>query len=362
MKELFAVDKNGGVKHWTIEVLESTIIVRHGKFGGKMQSKETTVKGKNIGKANETSPHEQALREAEAKYSKQLDKCYRPTIEEARNVGEALPMLAHNYLQQSHRIIFPCDVSPKLDGVRCIASIVDDEVTLHSRGGKTYDCPEHIRRELILVAKKAHIEKLDGELYIHGLPLQDIVSAVKKPNMNTHRLEFHVFDIPVQRVPWTERKNMLEAVKQACRLPLKVVQNVTVNSEDSARIFLTKFMNEGYEGLMLRNLRGVYEFNHRSHNLQKWKLMNDAEAKVVDVVIDNNKEGVLICEFNGGAGWIQFKCKMKGTHEERIFEKQQKLIGQWITFKYQALTNDGVPQFPVGLYVRECDKEGNPIE
>ncbi|WXH65968.1 ATP-dependent DNA ligase [Salmonella phage SeKF_80] len=361
MKELFAVDKNGGVKHWTIEVLESTIIVRHGKFGGKMQSKETTVKGKNIGKANETSPHEQALREAEAKYAKQLDKCYRPTIEEARNVGEALPMLAHNYLQQSHRIIFPCDVSPKLDGVRCIASIVDDEVTLHSRGGKTYDCPEHIRRELILVAKKAHVEKLDGELYIHGLPLQDIVSAVKKPNMNTHRLEFHVFDIPVQRVPWTERKNMLEAVKQACRLPLKVVQNVTVNSEDSARIFLTKFMNEGYEGLMLRNLRGVYEFNHRSHNLQKWKLMNDAEAFVEDVEEDLNGEGVLKLHMKGDVN-KKFKCKMKGSHDERLAAEQRKLIGKWITYKYQALTNDGLPQFPVGLYVRECDKEGNPIE
>lgn len=361
MKELFAVDKNGGVKHWTIEVLESTIIVRHGKFGGKMQSKETTVKGKNIGKANETSPHEQALREAEAKYAKQLDKCYRPTIEEARNVGEALPMLAHNYLQQSHRIIFPCDVSPKLDGVRCIASIVDDEVTLHSRGGKTYDCPEHIRRELILVAKKAHVEKLDGELYIHGLPLQDIVSAVKKPNMNTHRLEFHVFDIPVQRVPWTERKNMLEAVKQACRLPLKVVQNVTVNSEDAARIFLTKFMNEGYEGLMLRNLRGVYEFNHRSHNLQKWKLMNDAEAFVEDVEEDLNGEGVLKLHMKGDVN-KKFKCKMKGSHDERLAAEQRKLIGKWITYKYQALTNDGLPQFPVGLYVRECDKEGNPIE
>ncbi|QQK87916.1 putative DNA ligase [Salmonella phage pSal-SNUABM-01] len=360
MKQLYAIDKKGEVKHWTIEVLGDTIVVRHGKLGGKMQAKETTVKGKNIGKANETSPAEQASREAEAKYTKQLDKCYRPTIEEAKNVGEALPMLAHNYLQQSHRIVFPCDVSPKLDGVRCIASITGDEVTLHSRGGKTYDCPEHIRRELILVAKKAHIEKLDGELYIHGLPLQDIVSAVKKPNMNTHRLEFHVFDIPVQRVPWLERKNTLEAVEQAARLPIKVVKNVTVNNEAAARIFLNKYMNEGYEGLMLRNHRGAYEFNHRSHNLQKWKLMNDAEALVLDVEKDLNDEGVLICRMAGTER--VFRCKMKGDHEFRSYGNQKGLVGKWITYKYQALTNDGLPQFPVGLYIRECDEEGNPIE
>lgn len=361
MKQLYAIDKKGEVKHWTIEVLGDTIVVRHGKLGGKMQAKETTVKGKNLGKANETSPAEQALREAEAKYAKQLDKCYRPTIEEAKDVGEALPMLAHNYLQQSHRIVFPCDVSPKLDGVRCIASIVGDEVTLHSRGGKTYDCPEHIRRELILVAKKAHIEKLDGELYIHGLPLQDIVSAVKKPNMNTHQLEFHVFDIPVQRVPWLERKNTLEAVEQAARAPVKVVKNVTVNNEAAARIFLNKYMNEGYEGLMLRNHRGAYEFNHRSHNLQKWKLMNDAEAFVLDVEKDLNGEGVLRLHMSGDKSKI-FKCKMKGDHEFRSYENQLGLVGKWITYKYQALTNDGLPQFPVGLYIRECDEEGNPIE
>ena len=361
MKELYAIDKKGEVKHWTIEVLGDTIVVRHGKLGGKMQSKETTVKGKNIGKANETSPHEQASREAEAKYAKQLDKCYRPTIEEAKGVGEALPMLAHNYLQQSHRIVFPCDVSPKLDGVRCIATVINDEVTLHSRGGKTYDCPEHIRRELIVTARKSHIERFDGELYIHGLPLQDIISAVKKPNMNTLRLEFHIFDIPVQRTSWLERKNSLEVVKQACRLPLKVVSNVTVNNEDAARIFLTKYMNEGYEGLMLRNHRGVYEFNHRSPNLQKWKLMNDAEALVISVEEDLNGEGVLTSRMAGTKDKF-FKCKMKGDHDFRLFANQKGLVGQWITYKYQALTNDGLPQFPVGLYVRECDGNGKPIE
>lgn len=360
MKELFAVDKSGSIKHWTIEVLDDTIVVRHGKLGGKMQAKETTVKGKNLGKANETSPAEQALREAEAKYTKQLDKCYRPTVEEAKNVGEALPMLAHNYLQQSHRIVYPCDVSPKLDGVRCIASIVGDAVTLHSRGGKTYDCPEHIRRELVSVSAKTNVLKFDGELYIHGLALQDIISAVKKPNLNTGKLEYHVFDIPTQGIPWSVRKTTLDTVDLATRQYIKVVKNVTVNNEDAARIFLTRYMNDGYEGLMLRNARGVYEFNHRSAHLQKWKLMNDAEALVIDVEKDKNGEGVLICRMAGTERL--FRCKMKGDHDFRAYENQKKLIGSWITYKYQALTNDELPQFPVGLYVRECDENGKPIE
>jgi len=142
---------------------------------------------------------------------------------------------------------------------------------------------------------------------------------------------------------------------------IEIVRNVQVNNETAARIFLDTFINDGYEGMMLRNLRGVYEFNHRSANLQKWKLMDDAEAFVTGVEIDKNGEGVLICRMKGTTD-KEFRCKMVGSHEERIFDKQKLLVGKWITYKYQALTADGLPQFPVGLRVRECDSEGNPIE
>lgn len=361
MKELFALDKSGKVKHWTVEVVDDTIIVRHGKLGGKMQAKTTQVKGKNIGKLNETKPHEQALKEAESKYNKQLDKCYRPTVEEAKNVGEALPMLAHNYLQQGHRIVYPCDVSPKLDGLRCIAEVNGEVVTLNSRGGKTYPCPEHIRSELVMVSRKTNIIKFDGELYEHGKALQDIVSSAKKPNEGTKNLEYHIFDVPLAMTPWSDRKHILELVSRSARKNIVVVGNVLVNNEESARIFLTRYMNEGYEGLMLRNLRGVYEYNHRSPNLQKWKLMEDAEALVLDVEEDLNGEGVLICQMAHNPEKL-FRCKMRGDHDYRLYSNQRNLISKWITYKYQALTNDGIPQFPVGLFERECDERGNPID
>lgn len=361
-KELYALASKGDIKHWTIEVVGDSIEVKYGKLGGKMQSKITKVKPKNVGRANETTPEEQALLEAQSKYNKQVDKCYRPTVELAKSVGQILPMLAHNYLNSGHRISFPCDVSPKLDGVRCVATVLQGKVTLDSRGGKTYDCPEGIKKELIALSTKTGITRFDGELYIHGMLLQDIVSAAKKYNTNTPKLKYYIFDIPVSDVPWSERKVMLTTLQDANKGSLiEIVRNVQVNNETAARIFLDTFINDGYEGMMLRNLRGVYEFNHRSANLQKWKLMDDAEAFVTGVEIDKNGEGVLICRMKGTTD-KEFRCKMVGSHEERIFDKQKLLVGKWITYKYQALTADGLPQFPVGLRVRECDSEGNPIE
>ncbi|MFW3388099.1 UNVERIFIED_CONTAM: hypothetical protein RF648_19100, partial [Kocuria sp. CPCC 205274] len=248
-----------------------------------------------------------------------------------------------------------------LDGVRCIASITQSgDVTLTSRGGKTYPVPKHIGKALALLKHRSGINIFDGELYIHGLPLQDIVSCVKKENVNTPRLEFHIFDIPHGINQWSSRLAELNRAKSVneCKC-LHFVPNKLCSNEEDARKHLQEWVELGFEGLMIRNEYGRYEFNHRSADLQKWKLMQDLEAKVVDLEEDKNGEAVCICELKNK---IQFKCKMKGTHEQREYRNSKHLIGKWITVQYQALTKDGVPQFPVGLRIRECDSEGNPIE
>lgn len=359
-KELFAVDKNDKIKHWIVETDGADVVVHHGRYNGKMQTKRTTCKAKNVGRANETTPIEQAILEAEAKYTKQIDKCYRGTIEEAREVGQVLPMLAHNFLDHGHRISFPCYVSAKLDGVRCIATVDGTSVMLNSRGGKEYPCPEHIYDELVHLSYLTGITKFDGELYIHGTKLQHIVSAVKKPNEMTPKLVYSVFDLP-SKLGWSKRWELLKDLKKQRLESVQVVDCVLVSNKAAAEVMLGQYMGQGYEGLMLRNIDGKYEYNHRSADLQKWKLMQDLEAKVVDVVEDKNGEGVLICEFKSDKSYLQFKCKMRGTHEERLYAEQKKLIDSWITVIYQQFTEDGIPQFPVGAGVRECDDEGNPI-
>lgn len=360
-KELFAVDKNDNVKHWTVETNGAEIIVCHGRYLGKMQKKVTVCKAKNVGRANETTPAEQAILEAEAKYTKQIDKCYRATIEEARRVGQVLPMLAHNFLDHGHRISFPCYVSAKLDGVRCVATVDGDNVTLTSRGGKEYPCPEFIHDELVNLSYLTGINKFDGELYIHGTKLQHIVSAVKKPNDLTPKLKYHIFDLP-NTDKWEDRWLKLKEIKTKHRLDhMEIVDCIKVENKLSAEMMLHKYMSQGYEGLMLRNLDGKYEYNHRSADLQKWKIMQDLEAKVLNVVEDKNGEGVLTCLMAGSKDKT-FDVKMRGTHEERLFANQKKLVGKWIVVIYQALTEAGLPQFPVGSHVRECDEKGNPID
>ena len=81
-KTLYCVNKSGGVQEWHVWADGDKVLVEHGKFGGKLQRKETTCTSKNVGRANETTPEQQAMLEAQSKYNKQVDKYYRETIEE----------------------------------------------------------------------------------------------------------------------------------------------------------------------------------------------------------------------------------------------------------------------------------------
>lgn len=361
MKTLFGKDTKGGIKQWSVSVEGNVITVMHGKLGGKMQVKYTICEGKNLGRANETTPNQQAKLEAEAKYKKQLDKLYRPSIEELEAVGEVLPMLAHDYTKVGHRLSYPCYVSPKLDGVRCLAHLTPDSITFTSRGGKPYAVPQHLYEDLRTLQPKEGKLVLDGELYYHGMTLQNIVSAVKNKKNPVHRImQFHVFDVPSDK-PWEVRMKDLEEVmiKVGGSLHIRFVMNILVQNEEEARERMDFYIQEGYEGMMLRAPAGYYIFNHRSSDLMKWKDFQDIEAKIVGCREDKNGEGVLLCNLRNG---IAFECKMRGATAFRNYHVQSKLVGEWLTVRFQQYTDRGAPQFPVGIAVRWCDKDGNPIE
>lgn len=368
-KTLYGKDTKGNVKVWTVQALGSQVIVSHGRLDGKIQHKITNCVGKNIGKANETTPEQQAVLEATSKYNKQLDKLYRPTVEELTDVGEQLPMLAHDYTKVGHRMTYPCHVSPKLDGVRCLAYIAPNLVRFVSRGGKEYPVPSHLKDQLIRLYNAVHapmyaqapeydeVWVLDGELYIHGTPLQDIVSYVKKPSEKTADVKFYAFDVPSER-PWSERYGeLLSFAKINDNTHIHFVECLVADNEEYARQALEYYMNLGFEGIMLRNPSGPYLYNHRSSDLMKWKEFEDCEARVLDVREDKLNEGVLLCSLRDGT---QFECKMRGKHEYRVYINMRKLIGKWITVRYQQLTKDGVPQFPVGITERDCKEDGTP--
>jgi len=129
---LYSRTSNGSIQEWTIHVEGNSFFTVEGIKGGKMTtSKPTVCEGKNIGRANETSPETQALQEAKAKYKKKVDSGYYEKLEDIDIEKFTEPMLAHKYGE--HEVEFPLASQPKLDG--CLSG--DTVVNLKNNGKKT---------------------------------------------------------------------------------------------------------------------------------------------------------------------------------------------------------------------------------
>ncbi len=410
---LYALNRDGSVQRWKVFTEGEKVIVEFGKKDGKMQYKETICKAKNVGRANETTPEQQAVLEATSKWEKQVRLGY---VEDESNLvveENLIPMLVHDYLKRGKSLILPCWGSHKLDGLRLLVNFEGDTPVFISRGNKSYPIEGDIIKQLKQLRIRTGFSRFDGEIYIHGLPLQKIVSLAKrwrtqeeiqaeidkdyaadikrrqaaikagKPtylNFNkeefpvevepvrddmryggysSYDLQYHIFDIPSNKVWWdpeTEQgrcadllgiKDFIEDLDHIFTAEPELFHTVEECEESVGR-----YMAEGYEGTVLRNFCGEYEYGQRSCNALKWKKFNTDEAKVVGAEEDKNGEGVLICQLKNGK---VFKCKMKGTHGERLYWRMANLKGKFITFKYQALTEDGLPSFPTGIAVRDVD-------
>ena len=370
---LYGRSTNGKIKEWSIRVVRlgdetCYIETQHGYEDGQKQLDSRAVaEGKNIGRANETSVYEQACSEAKSAHSRKKDSGY---VEDKENIpaaadGKFLPMLAHRYDKHSAKIKFPCWVQPKLDGVRMLARKENGVVTMWSRKGKILDIPDKINQQLCNML--ADGQCTDGELYVHGWTFQRIIAAVKKKREDTDLLEYHIYDSPHQTLAFEERTpqkgiscTTFPPYCQVWRIidkNIKFVQTVDVKDQEEFDVFEGMFVSQGYEGMMVRNQASAYKYKHRSYDLQKVKRFVDDEFEIIGGKDGSGRESGLVVYRCTTSDGLEFDVRPRGTHEERaeIFKNLNDYIGKYLTVRYQELTDDGRPRFPVGLAVRDYE-------
>lgn len=332
--------------------------------GKKIKSEDTIKEGKNIGRANETSPAEQAVAEAESRWTGKLKKGYIQKLDGAKagKVDDVIegginPMLAKSYSDQGDKITFPCAVQPKLDGIRCVAM----GSSLWTRTRKPIKSVPHIANAL----EELNLDKLvlDGELYNHDFKddfekIITIVGQKKDVDPNHHLCQYHIYDMPCDG-NFNERRFKLHELfsKLPKSFPLKLVETIEVADEIELDAAYEKFKAEGYEGAMVRNINSPYEYK-RSNNLQKMKEFQDAEFKIIGVEEGRGKlqghAGAFVCVTKDGA---EFKAKMAGETSKlkEYWDNQKDCINKKLTVKFQGFTSGEVPRFPVGKVIRDYE-------
>lgn len=367
---LYKTSNAGKIQEWDLHVNEladgsAEIITVHGQRNGKKQTARVHVtKGKNAGKANATNPVQQAVSEAESKYNKQLDKGY---SEEMGAKAVLRPMLAQSFDKHAKKIVYPVFVQPKLDGVRCLAYKKGSEIILESRKGKRFKSLKHIEEFLDDVFKKYPGLILDGELYNSTENFQELSGIIRrdKTNPKSIKIHYHIYDI-INEKSFDERNKFIEKLFDSDHLkvgPAKdfiiKVETFTAKSKDEVDKLHDKIRGEGYEGIMLRNSAGPYQPDKRSYDLQKYKVFQDQEFKIVGAEEGVGKfEGIctFVCETDTGA---VFRCTPEGTDDVRheYWVNRKKYIGKFLTVRFFEWTTSDppLPRFPVGISIRDYE-------
>lgn len=351
LEKLYAKASTGKIKWWQIEARGDTMIAKHGYVDSDgVNVSEKLIKPKNVGRANATTAEEQCVLECESKFRKKVDAEYVTSIEATEDAKSViLPMLAHPYNKRGKDIVYPCYVQPKLDGVRCIYQ----DGKFMSRKGKEYTTLNHLVKEL----EELGIYLPDGEIYTHGMSFQNIVRKVKKMRDTTNELEYWIYDYVNESNGYEFRHKVLTKIFSKFKgIKIKFVETTLINNEANMKAKHNEYVADGYEGIIIRNFTGGYNPKNRSVNLQKYKEFIDEEFMIAGGHESDGEPGCVVFDIANHYG-PNFKVRPKGTQEMRgkYLDEINSLIGKQLTIRYQSLSEDGVPIFPVGIVIRDYE-------
>lgn len=356
---LWGKDSKGKLRQWDVVAVDGSVEMVYGLVDGKKTVKKIPCVGKNIGKANETTPESQAKLEAEAKWVKQKKSGYFETVEEAMAYQPKNPMLAKDYKDHKAKVGYPCYIQPKLNGVRLLT---DAMASGWSKSGEPMTHPAHWRG-VEEFAKST--QGLDGEMYagLGGLSLQAINSARQNDNEDTLKLRYYVYDLPHPNKTQKQRLEELRIIEEVAPEWVVIVPFFLVKTEEEGDALHKKFVAMGYEGSVYRDVNGMYEFEKRSNGLIKRKPRQTAEGRIISVQEDRIGQGLCTVECLNGSqkgklvDMLMKKDSVPGMNA-RLYANALMLVDQTIEYAYEELSDELIPTKPVGERLREVDENG----
>ena len=261
-------------------------------------------------------------------------------------------------------------ISRKYDGFRCFMIFEKGKCTKTiSRNGRELFNVSHIVEELEEHFKGRALNfVLDGELM--GDSWNDTASAARASKSDREQKMFlHLIDL-IPYKEWVVRKGELKLIDRLDIIDklfpkemtyLKKIENVVINSTEEAWEYAKKYLDEGYEGAVVKDLNSVYAFD-RSDDWLKLKFTDTVDLKVCGVTEGRGDFegmlGALICKLdnsksNGSKKTINIGGGFKKQQRIDLWAIKDQLIDKTVEVKYQSMTPDGSYLFPVFKKFRE---------
>lgn len=254
----------------------------------------------------------------------------------------------------------------KINGVRCIVGAIKTNdmfnpirLTYRSREGTDWTPKLTWMDEVILPAIKddlldAMLEEgacLDGELYIPGYKVNDINSFVKNEKLPQHLLlQYWCYDIAIDNMSYeARRKFKMDNISRLCytfdtyeqhlnnKSKLILLPDVVISDINDATRFRDKFIGLGFEGLIIRDVNSAYQFGARNLAMLKYKRVDDAKFKIVDVVPEGVRTNLCKLVLKNDINDEHFECTLNFDHsrQEYILKNKENYIGKYATVEFR---------------------------
>lgn len=250
-------------------------------------------------------------------------------------------------------------VEPKLDGLRCLA-LIDEKgnITFVSRNNKPLYNTGLIEEQL--KTKNLTNVMLDGELLSKNWNDSMSTARSSKAEKEASGLVFHVFDSITMKEwkeqktrTWIERKTGLETAIGFDLANIELVKANFVNDYYEMKTIYNKRMDEGYEGIVLKEIHSQYPFK-RGKSWLKYKEMITVDLEITSYEPGEGRNlerlGAFFCDFKGKT--VKVGSGYSDELREKFWKEKDEMIGKIIEVQAQEVTKDGSLRFPVFLKVR----------
>jgi len=351
------------------------IYTEYGQMNGKITITEPTIitEGKNIGRSNETSIFTQSLIHMRNLYLKKIKTGYSLKLSNI-TTENIFPMALQVYDKHKKHINYPCYIQPKLDGIRLIGKIENSEVKLMSRRLNEFIGFDFIKDEIKLLLENEPNIILDGELYNHDLSLQQISGIVRnedKTYPEKLKLKFYIFDcVDLQHNSLTfldRYEKLKELFRHKTFNYLILTDTIKIHNEKSSDKYYKDFIENGFEGIVYKNLDAKYEYSSykeiRSYQFLKRKKGYDAEYPIIGFErgIHGKDADAIIFIMKTESG-KEFKAVPNDTLKNRKKMYQQALENfdsafknKLATIKFDEYSNDNTPLRAKFIAIRDYE-------
>lgn len=282
------------------------------------------------------------------------------------------PLLASNFDPEKAK--FPYIVTPKIDGIRFV---MVDGVAL----SRTF---KPIRNRYIQKILSENLpDGIDGEL-TSGKNFQSTTSAVMsyegEPDFHVWIFDY-LFPEEDEILPYYLRILNMPDIPES--VPHTILSGTTVKTQEEMNQIEESFLQNGFEGMMVRDPVGTYKFGRSSvkeNIILKVKRFEDAEAIIIDIEekMHNNNEAQLdafgnIKRSSSIEGMIGAQTAGKiiakdeegkiivigsGLNDElrkELWNNKEKYIGKLVKYKFFQHGVKELPRHPVFIGFRHED-------